>query len=101
MNCSPGDIAKIVLAASKNNGRMVTVLRAPTEADWNATGELAPQGRPCWIVKPMQALLVETAEHMPYFTLEETVVPDAWLRPIEGDPIADDVTVETPVAVAA
>jgi hypothetical protein len=102
MNCSPGDIAKITLVGV-NFGRMVTVSRAPADGDHETPGcwHLHNGAGPCWVVAPLQALWVESPEFMPHQTLVDCIVPDAWLMPIQGEPIADDVTVETPVAVAA
>lgn len=86
MNCKPGDLAIVIRApgAPENIGRVVKVI--------DALGEV--RGYFCWNV----------ASDSPVAVFNNGVksmkaqggIPDAWLRPVSGLPITDDVEDEVP-----
>jgi len=86
MNCKPGDLAYIThqSAAAPNLGRIVEVIEArPARNGWAL-----------WLVTsvaPMNGIDPETGKPA---TTQRGVIPDAWLRPISGVPVTDDVTDE-------
>lgn len=91
MNCRPGQIARIVRSDAGNEGRMVAVVRAPTESDG-----LLPLAWPfdvdSWVVKPLQPLRsVSRLDGDVRLSMEDVIFPDAWLMPI-GD--QDDAVVQ-------
>ena len=100
MNCRPGQIARIVRSDAGNEGRIVSVLRAPTTGD-----ELLPVAdlfvTPAWVVMPLQPLRsIGRCSNDVRLSMEAVIFPDAWLMPIgdqdapaaqrEADPIDVD-----------
>jgi len=83
MNCKPGDLAYIVGGLdnpSPNLGRIVEVLRLCGEDD----------DGPNWVCKSREPLaLMGPGDSTVYAT--EGICADAWLRPITGLPITDDI----------
>ncbi|MBR8228071.1 hypothetical protein KDX05_07065 [Burkholderia vietnamiensis] len=85
MNCKPGDLAIIVQAfLPENIGKIVEVL--------------APLGDDCgcgfrWLVKTLSpARTISVIDFKTVFEDSEPAgIPDAWLRPVTGLPITDDV----------
>lgn len=96
MNCQQGDIAKIIRSEAGNEGRQVVVLHRIGAAEANAIlgpgfagyGSLGP----LWLIQPLQPLRQQNAQwQMVRLSMEKQPFPDAWLRPIRGEPIADDI----------
>jgi hypothetical protein len=104
-NCKVGDIAKIIEQGA-NHGRMVVVKRpAGFTDDVVADGRCHLSTHPgeCWVVLPLQALVLRHPIFMDRLTTDLCIAPDAWLKPIEGEPMADDETAtkEAPLTLGA
>ncbi|MBR8147051.1 hypothetical protein [Burkholderia vietnamiensis] len=85
MNCKPGDLAIIVKAMCPENvGRIVVVL---PQSEMGVFGlEWNTQGRgPVMKQSRLTGLIVGSE------IANDGWVPDAWLRPVSGLPITDDV----------
>lgn len=86
MNCKPGIMAMIIgspnLAA---NGMIVDVVERCRDVS----------GLPAWLVKISDAFDV-TSKLTGARVSNLVYCPDAWLRPISGEPVTDDVTDEVP-----
>jgi hypothetical protein len=83
MNCKPGDLA-IVVPPSDNSGLIVRVIR-PAIGDHFS-------GLPSWFVtsagRPLEAQRKDGSRR----SAMAAQCPDAWLRPVSGLPINDEVT---------
>ncbi|MBU9649374.1 hypothetical protein LGN12_18925 [Burkholderia multivorans] len=85
MNCKPGDLAIIVRAMCPENvGRIVEVLPQSEMGcfglEWNTRGR-----GPVIVLSRLTGLIVGS------YVADDGWVPDAWLRPVTGLPITDDV----------
>ncbi|MEB2554073.1 hypothetical protein [Burkholderia cenocepacia] len=83
MNCKPGDLAIIIFDEEEENlGLIVEVIgpaRFLTSDDWM----IVSTGR------PMKCIDFETGSR---FHAQDGDISDAYLRPVSGLPITDDVT---------
>lgn len=79
MNCKPGDIA-IVVPPSINAGGIVVVLRADDRG-------LHPASLLTWEAESLGGPL-QTYDHGPCV---EVCIPDAWLKPVSGLPLHDEI----------
>lgn len=86
MNCKPGDMAIVKRAdgAPEAIGRMVTILARTDDVDdspaWSVEFQSPVVARHWMTGDPMIGLIA--------------ACPDAWLMPISGVPVTDDVTDE-------
>jgi len=89
MNCKPGDLAYIVGGLenpSPNLGRIVEVLHLWGEDEHG----------PNWLCKSIEPIALRgPGDSTVYDT--ECISADAWLRPITGLPITDDIKDEVTV----
>jgi hypothetical protein len=86
MNCKPGDLAIIVRAILPENiGRIVEIVRL--------IGEALDGLGPIWLVRGSQPLARSANKGSVRLddSLERSFI-DAWLRPISGVPVNDEVT---------
>ncbi|WP_027815204.1 hypothetical protein [Paraburkholderia bannensis] len=93
MNCKPGDLAFITRAyCVENIGRIVEVLPqfevVMDMPSWN-TRIVGDAASPCVI--EINGGVIARLEHDTY-----AWCPDAWMRPISGVPVTDDVHDEVP-----
>ncbi|MBA1366232.1 hypothetical protein [Burkholderia gladioli] len=89
MNCKPGDLAILIHASLEENiGKIVKVLSS-SQGNGN--------GMPWWHIscESMEFGSDLTGQvRLPVSRLVQLQCPDAWLRPISGVPVTDDVTDE-------
>lgn len=89
MNCKPGDLAILIHASLEENiGKIVKVL---SSARGNA------DGMPWWHISCESMEFgtgVVDGMRLPINRFNSLECPDAWLRPISGIPMTEDVTDE-------
>lgn len=89
MNCKPGDLAIIMKAIlSENIGRIVLVLRS---------SDIHPKLGFRWFVKPQNPMRIVSGADLVTIAPVSTdigAMPDAWLKPVSGLPMDDEVTNE-------
>lgn len=87
MNCKPGDLAIIIRAIlSENIGRIVLVLRS---------SDIHPKLGFRWHIKPQSPMRTVVARDLMTTqppSLDLVAMPDAWLKPVSGLPLDDEVT---------
>lgn len=92
MNCKPGDLA-VIVARSKNYGRIVSVLRPYAGEDINGSEYHVQAGVKYWVVEAVGAPLIVRQDFGPDLLERQHVARDSRLRPIR-DP-GDDAVDET------
>ncbi|KVS07784.1 hypothetical protein [Burkholderia vietnamiensis] len=85
MNCKPGDLAYIVRDSGSTALGLVVDVRRRSDR---------PDGTPCWMVGVPEGCFLECRATGRKINAREFRIPDAWLRPISGVPVTDDVTDE-------
>ena len=84
MNCKPGDLAIVIRATTSARGKIVEVIERADDVD----------GLPAWLVRFQGAAVVRNKESGAMTLGCDADCPDAWLRPISGVPVLDEVSDE-------
>ncbi|WP_233343663.1 hypothetical protein [Burkholderia cepacia] len=89
MNCKPGDMAIVMRAdaAPEAVGRLVKVL--------SRCGDV--NGRPSWTVRFQSVVVARNRFDGSLMMGSEAPCPDAWLMPVGGAPVTNDIAHEVSV----